>query len=176
MSSKSVRSESIWVWLFIVYWSDGLLKSDYISTSPFSVSWLIPLIMSSHIMMFIWGHASLMALATLVTWLRKSCSTVRPGEANHCLDSSPSPRMYTLSRWETTSAYSTWMSTSVLYFNLLKFSSHLICSYVQRVEAWMQLHHLPQHLHHQPHPFLLVRIQGPNAVRRLSQAPQAAML
>lgn len=55
----------------------------------------MPLIISSHIMMVMWGHASLMAFATLVTWLRKSCPTVRPGEANHCFDSSPSPRMYT---------------------------------------------------------------------------------
>lgn len=56
----------------------------------------MPLIISSHIMMVMSGHASLMAWATLVTWLRKSCSTVRPGEANQSLDSSPSPSMYTL--------------------------------------------------------------------------------
>lgn len=54
------------------------------------------LIMSSHIMMLMWGHSSLMALATLVEWLRKSFSTVRPGAANHSLDSSPSPSVYTL--------------------------------------------------------------------------------
>lgn len=42
-----------------------------------------------------WGHASLTALATLVTWSRKSCSTVRPGEASHLLESSPSPSRYT---------------------------------------------------------------------------------
>lgn len=100
--------------------SDGLSGSYCISHSPFSVSWLIPLIISSHIMMFIWGHASLMALATLVTWLRKSCSTVCPGEASHSLDSSPSPRMYTLRRWRRGQKTHCWMTHSFLTLSVLK--------------------------------------------------------
>lgn len=89
----------------------------------------MPLIISSHIMMVMWGHASLTALATLSTWPRKSCSTVHPGEANHSLDSSPSPRMYTLrSRRRGQRRLDDWLFTVTVYRRLALTSSAPMCS------------------------------------------------
>lgn len=89
----------------------------------------MPLIISSHIMMVMWGHASLMAFATLVTWLRKSCSTVRPGVANHCFDSSPSPRIYTFrSQRRGWQRIVDWLSTIADNGRLVLTSSAPMCS------------------------------------------------
>lgn len=89
----------------------------------------MPLIISSHIMMVMWGHVSLTAFATLVTWLRKSCSTVRPGEANHCFDSSPSPRMYTFrSQRRRRQRTDDWLSTTTDIRRLVLTSSAPMCS------------------------------------------------
>lgn len=53
---------------------------------------------------------------------------------------------------------------------------YLVCSDVQCVQIGVQLHHLPQHLHHQLHAVLFVGIQGADALRHLSQVPHGPML
>lgn len=51
---------------------------------------------------------------------------------------------------------------------LQKRGPHLISSNVQRVQARMQLHHLSQHLHHQPNTLLFVWVQGAHTIWHLS--------
>lgn len=56
-----------------------------------------------------------------------------------------------------------------------KCGRHLISSDVQCVQARMQLHHLSQHLHHQPDTLLFVWVQGAHTIGHLSQTPQGSM-